>query len=141
MKLQVRKNIRSGLLNYHAESYAQELLKNIHGDFGTASASAAELPGILEHFAHMYEFTGDEEFYDYMIRTANVMLSDSDHRTPGKRTWYDSWWRTIPTRIVSYVGLYVGAAGCGSWHVCFAPYAAMKGKKLTNLYEYRFFED
>lgn len=68
--------------------------------------------GILEHFAHMYEFTGDEEFYDYMIRTANVMLSDSDHRTPGKRTWYDSWWRTIPTRIVSYVGLYVGAAGC-----------------------------
>ena len=95
--------------------------------------------GILEHFAHMYEFTGDEEFYDYMIRTANVMLSDSDHRTPGKRTWYDSWWRTIPTRIVSYVGLYVGAAGCGS--SLLRTYAAMKGKKLTNLYEYHFFED
>lgn len=95
--------------------------------------------GILEHFAHMYEFTGDEEFYDYMIRTANVMLSDYDHRTPGKRTWYDSWWRTIPTRIVSYVGLYVGAAGCGSSML--RTYAAMKGKKLTNLYEYHFFED
>ena len=95
--------------------------------------------GILEHLAHMYEFTGDEEFYDYMIRTANVMLSDSNHRTPGKRTWYDSWWRTIPTRIVSYVGLYVGAAGCGS--SLLRTYAAMKGKKLTNLYKYHFFED
>ena len=64
--------------------------------------------GILEHFAAMYEYTGEKEFYDYMIRTADVMLSDSDHRTPGLRTWYDSWWRTIPTRVVSYPGLYVG---------------------------------
>ena len=55
-----------------------------------------------------------KEFYDYMIRTADVLLSDSDHRTSGSRTWYDSWWRTIPTRVVSYPGLYVGAAGCGS---------------------------
>ena len=38
----------------------------------------------------MYEYTGEKEFYDYMIRTADVMLSDSDHRTPGLRTWYDS---------------------------------------------------
>ena len=94
--------------------------------------------GILEHFAEMYEYTGEKEFYDYMIRTADVMLSDSDHRTPGLRTWYDSWWRTIPTRIVSYVGLYVGVAGCGS--SLLRAYAAMKGKKLTNLYEYHFFE-
>ena len=93
--------------------------------------------GILEHFAEMYEYTGEKEFYDYMIRTADVLLSDSDHRTPGSRTWYDSWWRTIPTRVVSYPGLYVGAAGCGS--SLLRAYAALTGKKLTNLYEYHFF--
>ena len=95
--------------------------------------------GILEHFAAMYEFTGEQEFYEYMIRTADVLLADSDHRTPGKKTWYDSWWRTIPTRIVSYPGLYVGAAGCGS--SLLKTYAVMTGKKLTNLYEYHFFEN
>ena len=94
--------------------------------------------GILEHFAEMYEYTGEKEFYDYMIRTADVLLSDSDHRTPGSRTWYDSWWRTIPTRVVSSPGLYVGAAGCGS--SLLRAYAALTGKKLTNLYEYHFFE-
>ena len=94
--------------------------------------------GILEHFAEMYEYTGENEFYDYMIRTADVLLSDSDHRTQGSRTWYDSWWRTIPTRVVSYPGLYVGAAGCGS--SLLRAYAALTGKKLTNLYEYHFFE-
>ena len=94
--------------------------------------------GILEHFAEMYEYTGEKEFYDYMIRTADVLLSDSDHRTQGSRTWYDSWWRTIPTRVVSYPGLYVGAAGCGS--SLLRAYAALTGKKLTNLYEYHFFE-
>ena len=86
----------------------------------------------------MYEFTGEQEFYEYMIRTADVLLADSDHRTPGKKTWYDSWWRTIPTRIVSYPGLYVGAAGCGS--SLLKTYAVMTGKKLTNLYEYHFLE-
>lgn len=94
--------------------------------------------GILEHFAAMYEYTGEKEFYDYMIRTADVMLSDSDHRTRGLRTWYDSWWRTIPTRVVSYPGLYVGVAGCAS--SLLRTYAALTGKKLTNLYEYHFFE-
>ena len=94
--------------------------------------------GILEHFAEMYEYTGEKEFYDYMIRTADVLLSDSDHRTQGSRTWYDSWWRTIPTRVVSSPGLYVGAAGCGS--SLLRAYAALTGKKLTNLYEYHFFE-
>jgi uncharacterized protein CbrC (UPF0167 family) len=86
----------------------------------------------------MYEYTQDTEFYNYMLRTADVMLSNSDHRTPGYKTWYDSWWRTIPTRIVSYVGLYVGVAGCGS--SLLRTYAAMTGKKLVNLYEYHFFE-
>lgn len=44
--------------------------------------------GIMEHFAAMYEYTGEKEFYDYMLRT----------------------------------------------------YAALTGKKLTNLYGYHFFE-
>ena len=54
----------------------------------------------------------------------------------GSRTWYDSWWRTIPTRAVSYPGLYVGVAGCGS--SLLRAYAVLTGKKLTNLYEYHF---
>ena len=106
--------------------------------FWNAQCQCCGTAGILEHFAAMYEYTGEKEFYDYMIRTADVMLSDSDHRTPGLRTWYDSWWRTIPTRVVSYPGLYVGVAGCAS--SLLRTYAALTGKKLTNLYEYHFFE-
>lgn len=96
------------------------------------------LAGILEHFAHMTEFTNSDEFKNAMLRSANVLLSNSDHRTPGSRTWYDSWWRTIPTRVVSYPGLYVGAAGCAS--ALLKTYAVLNGRKLTNLYEYHFFE-
>ena len=106
--------------------------------FWNCQCQCCSTAGILEHFAEMYEYTGEKEFYDYMIRTADVLLSDSDHRTQGSRTWYDSWWRTIPTRVVSYPGLYVGAAGCGS--SLLRAYAALTGKKLTNLYEYHFFE-
>lgn len=96
------------------------------------------LSGILEHFAHMYELTGGQEFYQAMLRSADVLLSNSDHTLTGMRTWNDCWWRTIPTRIASYPGLYVGAAGCGS--SLLKTYATIKGEKLTNLYEYHFFE-
>lgn len=96
--------------------------------------------GILEHFASMYEYTGLEEFKEYMIRTADVMLSNADDRTPGQRVWFDSWWRTIPTRVVSYPGLYVGAAGCGA--TLLRTWAALTGrsKPLTSLVEYKFFD-
>ena len=94
--------------------------------------------GILQHFVRMYEFTGSDEFKGYLIRTADVLLSASDFRTKGKKQWYDSWWRTIPTRIVSYPGLYVGAAGCAS--ALLSAYNALTGNKhkLINLYEYEF---
>jgi lantibiotic modifying enzyme len=94
--------------------------------------------GILEHFAEMYDHTQSEEFLGYLKRTADVMLSDSDHRVEDQRTWYDCWWRTIPQRVVSYTGLYVGAAGCAS--SLLRTYAAMTGKKLTNIIEYKFFD-
>lgn len=97
------------------------------------------LSGILEHFAHMYEFTESDEFKDAMLRSADVLLSNSDHTMTGKRTWYDSWWRTIPTRVVSYPGLYVGTAGCGS--SLLKTYAVLNNKKITNIYEYHFFEN
>lgn len=122
-----------------ADRIAQDALPAPNGGkFWNCQCQCCGTAGILEHFAAMYEYTGEKEFYAYMIRTADVMLSDSDHRTPGLRTWYDSWWRTIPTRVVSYPGLYVGVAGCAS--SLLRTYAALTGKKLTNLYEYHFFE-
>lgn len=43
-----------------------------------------------------------------------------------------------PHQSCKLPGLYVGAAGCGS--SLLRAYAALTGKKLTNLYEYHFFE-
>lgn len=94
--------------------------------------------GMLEHFVRTYEFTRKEEFLDYAKRAADVLVSTADFQIPGQKAWYDSWWRTIPTRIVSYPGLYVGAAGCGS--SLLSVYAALSGKKLsTNILEYQLF--
>ncbi|MCC6098475.1 MAG: lanthionine synthetase [Coriobacteriaceae bacterium] len=96
-------------------------------------------PGILEHFVDMYEFTGEPEFLDYAWRTARVLLADSttwDDR-PGQRTWYGAWTRTIPSRVVSYLGLYSGAAGCASSLVRL--YADRRDVRLTQLFEYEFF--
>ena len=92
--------------------------------------------GILEHFAKTYEFSHLDEFKGYMRRTADLLLSEADHRTQGQKMWYDSWWRTIPTRVTSYPGLYVGAAGCAS--ALLSAWSVLTGNKIsTQLYEYQ----
>ena len=96
-------------------------------------------PGILEHFVEMHRFTGRAEFLHYAERTASVLLGDSfqaDDR-PHERSWYGAWTRTIPERVVSYLGLYSGSAGCAS--SLLSLYAHEHGVSLSPLYEYAFF--
>ena len=95
--------------------------------------------GILEHFVHAYEFTKDEEFLEYAKRTAKVLLSDSSvsDEAPDQRKWYGAWTRTIPDKVVSYAGLYVGSAGCAS--ALLSLYATDHRIRLTQLFEYAHF--
>lgn len=96
-------------------------------------------PGILEHFVEMFEFTGEPEFLGYARRTADRILADSFQAddAPAYRSWFGAWTRTIPERVVSYLGLYSGSAGCASSLARL--YADRTGKRLTPLYEYAFF--
>lgn len=108
--------------------------------FWNAQCQCCGTAGILEHFVHMYEFTGEKEFLDYARRTARVLISDSSvsDEEPDKRKWYGAWTRTIPDKVVSYAGLYVGSAGCAS--ALLSLYAVDKDIKLTQLFEYAHFD-
>lgn len=108
--------------------------------FWNAQCQCCGTAGILEHFVHMYEFTGEKEFLDYARRTARVLISDSSvsDEEPDKRKWYGAWTRTIPDKVVSYAGLYVGSAGCAS--ALLSLYAVDKAIKLTQLFEYAHFD-
>lgn len=80
--------------------------------------------GFIVFLDIVYRRTGIRKYLDFASEAAE----------PGTTVGGES----IPTRVVSYPGLYVGAAGCGS--SLLRAYAALTGKKLTNLYEYHFFE-
>ena len=107
--------------------------------YWNANCQCCGTPGILEHFVDMFEFTGEPEFLEYAQRTADVLIGDSTvpDDKPDQRTWYGAWTRTIPSRVVSYLGLYSGAAGCAS--SLLRLYANRTGKRLTPLFEYAFF--
>ena len=109
--------------------------------YWNANCQCCGTPGILEHFVDMYEFTGEGEFLEYARRTADVLIGDSTvaDDKPGQRTWFGAWTRTIPNRVVSYLGLYSGAAGCAS--SLLRLYANRAGKRLTPLFEYSFFKN
>jgi len=55
------------------------------------------------------------------------------------RKWSGAWWRTIPTDVHSYTGLYIGTAG-NAWALLSLA-ALEKGEKLIELAEYDYFED
>ena len=105
-------------------------------DYWRCCCQCCQTAVMLEHFAKMYEFSQLDEFKGYMTRTADVLLSEADFRTPRQKMWYDSWWRTIPTRVTSYPGLYVGMAGCAL--SLLSVWSVWTGKKITTqLYEYQ----
>ncbi len=90
-------------------------------------------PGALEYFATFYRFTGDEFFKDAARRTADVLLGDSFEENGG-RTWYGAWDRIAPTRVVSYTGFYIGAAGAAGALLKWA--AVLQGKPVAEFFEY-----
>ncbi len=76
-------------------------------------------PGLLEHFVTVYKLTGNEEFLTYAKRTAKCVIGNSYvgdkpgdiYKEQNTRKWLGNWWRTIPSEVHSYTGLYIGSAG------------------------------
>lgn len=102
-------------------------------------------PGILEHFVSIYRLTKDKEFLEYARRAANVVVgqsfvpdADGDiYHQKKLRRWSGAWWRTIPTDVHSYTGLYIGTAG-NAWSLLSLA-AAEKNEKFVELVEYNYF--
>ncbi len=102
-------------------------------------------PGILQHFVSMYKLTGSNEFLEYARRTARFVIGQSHvadnpetiYRPVSYRTWYGNWWRTIPTEVHSYTGLYLGAPG-NAWALL-SLYGAEKGLDLFETIEFQYF--
>ena len=103
-------------------------------------------PGILEHFVSIYRLTGEKEFLDYAERTAKTIIglsfveesNDDIYHQTNLRKWSGAWWRTIPTDVHSYTGLYIGTAG-NAWTLL-SLYAAQKNIDLVNTIDYDFFK-
>ncbi len=103
-------------------------------------------PGMLEHFVSVYKLTGQKEFLDYAKRTAKTIVGqsfveDEDgniYYQKKLRRWSGAWWRTIPTDVHSYTGLYIGSTG-NAWTLLSLG-AAEKGQTLVNTIDYDFFK-
>lgn len=102
-------------------------------------------PGLLEHFISVYKLTKNPEFLEYAKRAAKTVVgqsfvADADgdiyHQKPLRR-WSGAWWRTIPTDVHSYTGLYIGTAG-NAWSLLSLA-AAEKNENLIELIEYSHF--
>ena len=102
-------------------------------------------PGLLEHFVSVYKLTGNEEFLGYAKRAAKTVIgqsfvpdADGDiYHQKKQRRWSGAWWRTIPTDVHSYTGLYIGTAG-NAWALLSLA-AAEKKENLIELIEYNYF--
>lgn len=90
-------------------------------------------PGLIEYFVEMHEFTGKEEYLEYAKRSAARVIADSSETTVG-RCFYGHWDRTDPRDVQTYTGLYIGAAGAGV--NLLRLYGALKGKQVTDIWEY-----
>lgn len=102
-------------------------------------------PGLLEHFVSVYKLTNNSEFLEYAKRAAKTVIGQSFvedaagdiYHQKNIRKWSGAWWRTIPTDVHSYTGLYIGSAG-NAWALLSLA-AAEKGEKLIDLIEYNYF--
>lgn len=102
-------------------------------------------PGLLEHFVSVYKLTKNPEFLEYAKRAAKTVVgqsfvpdADGDIYHQKKiRRWSGAWWRTIPTDVHSYTGLYIGSAG-NAWSLLSLA-AAEKNENLIELIEYNYF--
>lgn len=102
-------------------------------------------PGLLEHFVSVYKLTKNPEFLEYAKRAAKTVVgqsfvADADgdiYHQKSVRRWSGAWWRTIPTDVHSYTGLYIGSAG-NAWSLLSLA-AAEKNESLIELIEYNNF--
>ncbi len=102
-------------------------------------------PGLLEHFVSVNKLTKNPEFLEYGKGAAKTVVgqsfvADSDgdiYHQKSVRKWSGAWWRTIPTDVHSYTGLYIGSAG-NAWSLLSLA-AAEKNESLIELIEYNNF--
>ena len=69
--------------------------------------------GMTEHFAEIYELTGDKKYLEAAKDSADVLIGDSN-LDDGKRRWYTAWNRHAPDEVECWSGLYLGSSGCAS---------------------------
>ena len=119
--------------------------ENFSRGYWQSQALCCGTPGILEHFVSVYKLTGQKEFLEYAERAAKTVVgqsfvedADGDiYHQKSLRRWSGAWWRTIPTDVHTYTGLYIGTAG-NAWTLLSLA-AAEKGEKLLETIEYDFF--
>ncbi len=103
-------------------------------------------PGLVEHFVSVYRLTGEEEFLHYAERAARTVIGQSHvdddphdiYKQVNTRRWVGNWWRTIPTDMHSYTGLYIGTSG-NAWSLLSLA-AAKTGQTLIQVPEYNYFD-
>ncbi len=121
--------------------------ENFSRGYWQSQALCCGTPGLLEHFISVYKLTGNKEFLEYAERTAKTVVgqsfvedADGDiYHQKNIRRWSGAWWRTIPTDVHSYTGLYIGSAG-NAWTLLSLA-AVQNGEKLLETVEYDFFKE
>ena len=120
--------------------------ENFSRGYWPSQALCCGTPGLLEHFISVYRLTGEEEFLNYARRTARFMIGqshvddadDNIYKQKDSRRWLGNWWRTIPSDVHSYTGLYIGTAG-NAWSLLSLA-ALLQGTKLIETIEYSYQE-
>ena len=121
--------------------------ENFSRGYWQSQALCCGTPGILEHFVSIYRLTGEKEFLEYARRTAKTVVgqsfvedADGDiYHQKQTRRWSGAWWRTIPTDVHSYTGLYIGTAG-NAWTLLSLAAAEKGENNLVNTIDYDFFK-
>ncbi|MBQ8054424.1 MAG: hypothetical protein IJ198_11575 [Lachnospiraceae bacterium] len=101
--------------------------------------SCCGVPGLIEFFAEMYEFTGMDLYLEYAKRSAARVIADStEEKEKGKRCFYGFWDRTNPRDVQTYTGLYTGASGAGA--NILKLFAVLNKTGVTDFWEYSYLE-
>ena len=70
--------------------------------------------GVLQTLIGLYAFSHEEKWHDLMVRTASVLLGQSESRYPGTLDWPEAFERVKPEIISRDIGFFPGAAGIGT---------------------------
>ena len=126
--LNIVKELAQGILEAGAPEYNSWGLWNSY-------CTCCGTPGLIEYFTQLYEFTKDEKYLDVAKRAAARVIADSSEVESG-RAFFGHWDRTNHRDVQTYTGLYTGAAGPGA--NLLRLYGAIKGIKVTDLWEYSY---